>query len=64
MNVQPNKYKTVYTPLGKGRVVYTLPDKSVCVEFEHGGGRVFRPGELLQPGQVGRAKVRFLEVAA
>lgn len=40
----------VYTPLGKGRVVYVLPDKGLVVEFPHGGGQIFRPEQLMLRG--------------
>lgn len=38
--------KFIYTPLGKGRIVYHLKDGTYLVEFEYGGGRIFRPDEL------------------
>lgn len=38
--------KSVFTPLGRGSVVYVLPDGGLVVEFEHGSGHIFRPEEL------------------
>ncbi len=38
----------VFTPLGRGKVVYLLPDSTVVVEFPHGGGQIFFREELLR----------------
>ena len=46
MNMQAEVGREVYTPLGKGKVVYLLPDGTFLVEFPWGGGRMFLPGEL------------------
>lgn len=39
----------VYTPHGRGRIVYRLPDGTVLVQYPHGGGNVYRPGQLFHP---------------
>lgn len=44
----PKTLSDIYTPYGRGRVVYVLPDKSVLVEFPEGHGVVFQPYELGQ----------------
>ena len=41
--------KDVFTPLGRGRIVYELPDGTLVVEFEHGSGHIFRVDELFSP---------------
>lgn len=38
--------REVYTPLGRGKVVYVLPDGHLLVQFEHGGGQIFTRDEL------------------
>lgn len=38
----------VFTPLGRGRIVYTLPDGTVVVEFDHGSGHIFHPSEVFR----------------
>lgn len=40
---------SVYTHLGKGKVVHTFPDGTVAVEFEHGGGAVLTKGQVFCP---------------
>jgi hypothetical protein len=47
--VQPQVDREVYTYLGKGRIVYQLPNGTLVVEFEHGGGHIFMPSELFAP---------------
>lgn len=42
MNVQNFE---VRTPLGRGKVVWTFPDGTFAVEFRHGGGQIFLPGD-------------------
>ncbi len=36
----------VFTPLGRGKVVYRLSDGTFVVEFPHGGGQIFRAEDL------------------
>ncbi len=40
--------ETVYTPLGRGQVVYELGDGTIVVEFPHGGGHIFLPQEVFR----------------
>jgi hypothetical protein len=41
----------VYTPHGKGRVVYELPNGTVLVQYHYGGGAVFRKDEVFRARQ-------------
>lgn len=41
--------REVYTPLGKGVIVFKLKNGSYVVEFEHGGGHIFTHRELFNP---------------
>lgn len=41
--------KDVFTPLGRGRIVYELPDGTLVVQFEHGSGHIFRADEIFSP---------------
>jgi len=36
----------VFTRLDKGQIVFKLSDGSLVVEFDWGGGKIFRPEEL------------------
>lgn len=54
--------KDVYTPLGKGKVVHQFPNGTFAVELAHGGGHVFRAGELmLEVTRRGWQEVRYLD---
>lgn len=44
----------VYTPLGKGRVVYVLLDGTCLVAFDHGGGQTFWAEQLFNTYKAGR----------
>ena len=35
----------VYTPQGKGQVAYIMPGGEALVQFEHGSGCIYRPGQ-------------------
>jgi hypothetical protein len=48
--------KEVYTPLGKGRVVYELANGTCLVEFDYGGGQVFMRGQLFLAERTGRQR--------
>jgi hypothetical protein len=50
---EQEREKQVFTTLGKGRVVHQLQDGTLVVEFEHGGGHIFRPEEIFDPGAAG-----------
>jgi hypothetical protein len=38
--------RDIYTPMGRGKIVYTFPDGSFAVQFDWGGGHIFHPREL------------------
>ncbi len=38
--------REVYTEFGKGKIVHLLPDGTIVVEFDHGSGHIFLPGQL------------------
>lgn len=39
--------RSIYTPLGRAKVVWEFPDGTMAVQFDHGGGHIFRPDELM-----------------
>ena len=53
MDKKKGTLQKIYTPLGAGQVVHTFPDGTFAVEFDWGGGSVFRPGEALLPSSAG-----------
>lgn len=45
---QRNQPSEVFTPLGRGRIVYKLKNGTYVVEFSHGGGHIFTAKELFE----------------